>query len=120
MWYYQVERQLALLFFEKNNNYEGPRVPPGTGVFGAFASYLTLISLSSFFLQSYSPTLRTSVIFCLAQILIARRKYAALKAAANLNGAGTSEGGINNGKTTYVLPYYRLGLRLQTMNAISV
>lgn len=52
MWYYQVERQLALLFFEKNNNYEGPRVPTGTGVFGAFASYLTLISLSSFFLQS--------------------------------------------------------------------
>ena len=110
---------MLLFFFEKNSNYEGPRVPPGTGVFGAFAGYLTLIPFY-FFSSIYSPTLRTSVIFCLAQILIARRKYAALKAAANLNGAGTSEGGINNGKTTYVLPYYRLGLRLQTMNAISV
>lgn len=48
-------------------------MPPGTGVFGAFASYLTLISLSSFFLQStlltdFSHFLSCSNLDCTAKV----------------------------------------------------
>lgn len=63
----------ATFFFEKNSNYEGPRVPTGTGVFGAFCGLFNLDIPFYFFLQlsyitDFSHFLSCSNLDCTAKV----------------------------------------------------